>query len=436
MKKSEVLKLTVLVIAALFFNACSKTQAVSETKTPPKNPPVNDTIRFLENRVKQNPDDFIAYNKLAAQYLQRLRETGDQTFLGLAQRAVRASLEILPVEQNKEALALTAQVEFSSHDFSSAREHALQLIKLEPNKGYPYQIYGDALLELGQYDEAKNAFQQMEKLSGFQPLTLASFEQRLARLAFLKGDTSKAKQYLSNALKIVLKMSNPPAETVAWCRWQLGENAFSVGDYKTAEKYYTEALETFPNYAPTLASLGRIRAAQDDLTGAIEQYEKAVKILPDPNFIAALGDLYKIAGRADDAQRQYELVEQIGNLSASSSGLYNRSLALFYANHDLKLETAYDLATKEYEVRRDIYGADALAWAAFKAGKLDVAQTSIKEALRLGTRDAQLFYHAGMIFKAVGNESVAENYLKQALKLNPQFDPLQSIAAQKTLSEN
>lgn len=436
MKRIEFLKVSFLLIAALFFNACSKTQAVSETKTPPKTPAVNDTIRFLENRIKQNPEDFIAHNKLAAQYLQRLRETGDQIFLGLARRSVNASLEILPAEQNKQALALLAQVEFSSHDFSSAREHAAQLIKLEPNKGYPYQIFGDALLELGNYDEAKNAFRQMENLSGFQPLTLAAFEQRLARLAFLEGDHSKAKRHLSNALKIVLKMPNPPAETLAWCRWQLGETAFSSGDYKNAEKYYTEALAAFPNYAPTLASLGRVRAAQDDLTGAIVQYEKAVKILPDPIFVAALGDLYKLAGREDDARRQFELVEQIGNLSASSGTLYNRGLALFYANHDLKLTEAYNLAAKEYEIRRDIYGADALAWTAFKAGKLDEAQTAIKEALRLGTRDAQIFYHAGMIFKAAGDKSAAENYLKQAVKLNPQFDPLQSVAAKKALSEN
>src|SRR5262245_33234804 len=43
-----------------------------------------ETIRFLEDRVKKDPEDFIAYNKLAQQYLQRLRETGDLTYLNLA----------------------------------------------------------------------------------------------------------------------------------------------------------------------------------------------------------------------------------------------------------------------------------------------------------------------------------------------------------------
>src|SRR5215475_14969846 len=38
-------------------------------------------IRFLEDRVKKDPDDFIALNKLTGYYLLRLRETGSATWL-------------------------------------------------------------------------------------------------------------------------------------------------------------------------------------------------------------------------------------------------------------------------------------------------------------------------------------------------------------------
>jgi len=86
-------------------------------------------------------------------------------------------------------------------------------------------------------------------------------------------------------------------------------------------------------------------------------------------------------------------------------------------------------------VRRDIYGADAVAWTALKAGKLAEAQAAIKEALRLGTQDAKLFYHAGMIARAAGNRASARAYLQQALRLNPQFDPLQALIAKKALED-
>jgi hypothetical protein len=106
--------------------------------------------------------------------------------------------------------------------------------------------------------------------------------------------------------------------------------------------------------------VGRVRAAQCDATGAIEQYKHAL------------------------------LVEKIGRLNELNGSLYNRQLALFYADHDLKPKDAYANASKEYALRRDISGEDTLAWTAFRAGHIAEAQTATKEALRLGTRDARL----------------------------------------------
>jgi tetratricopeptide (TPR) repeat protein len=393
------------------------------------------TIRFLEERIKRDPEDFIANNKLAGQYLQRVRETGDVTYLELAAKAAHASLATLPPEQNTGGLTALAQVEYASHEFSVARDHAQQLIKLEPNKSYPYQILGDALLELGEYEKAEAAFHRMEQLGGVQGLTRVTIEQRMARLATLHGDASGAQSHFSRALTMALALPAPPRETVAWCRWQLGETAFSNGDYAAAERHYRDALTTFPDYFRALASLGRVRAAQGDLAGAIAQYEHTVRIIPDPSFVATLGDLYKLAGRDKDAAAQYSLVENIGRLNELNGTLFNRQLALFYADHDIKPEAAYENASREYAVRRDIYGADALAWTALKAGRVAEAQSVIKGALRLGTKDARLFYHAGMIAQVAGDQSQAREYLERALTLNPQFDPIQVAVARKALGE-
>ena len=439
---AEVASLLVLAVALA---GCRSGTATSTTKPPTPLPAARSlpsdadvaaqTTRFLEDRVKRDPEDFIAHNKLAGQYLQRLRETGDVSYLSLATKAAHASLATLPLEQNTGGLTALAQVEYTSHDFVAAREHALQLTKLEPGKSYPYQMLGDALLELGEYDKAELAFHQMEQLGGIQGLTRVAIEQRLARLAVLRGDASGAQRHFSNALTMALALPAPPRETVAWCHWQLGETAFGIGDYAEAERHYRDALTTFPDYFRALASLGRVRAAQQDLAGAIEQYEHAVRIIPDPSFVAALGDLYELVGREKDAVAQYSLVEKIGRLNELNGALYNRQLALFYADHDLKPEEAYANASREYAVRRDIYGADALAWTALKAGKIVEAQAAIKDALRLRTKDARLFDHAGMIARAAGDVKNARNYLQRALTLSPQFDPLQAAIARRALEE-
>lgn len=386
-------------------------------------------VRFLADRVKRDPENFVALNMLAGYHLQRLRETGSLDYLDRAQRAARASLAALPAERNTGGLAALTQTEYASHEFGRARDHALRLTQIDPGKSGPYGMLGEALVELGDYDKARSAFQKMTSLSSG-----AGTETRLARLALLDGEPALAKRHYFNAISYALALPDPPRETLAWCRWQMGETAFSVGDYPAAEEDYRAALTTFPGYFRALASLGRVQAARGDLPGAIGNYEHAVNVIPDPAFVAALGDLYQIAGRKQDAAAQYALVEAIGHLSKLNGTLYNRQLALFYADHNRKPNQAYASAVREYAVRRDIYGADALAWTALKAGKLAVAQKAIQEALRLGTRDAKMDYHAGMIARAAGDMASARAYLQSALALNPQFDPLQAPIARRTLA--
>src|ERR1051326_7075559 len=73
------------------WNAISKTMPASPLPAAQLLPSDSDieaqTIRFLEDRVKRDPEDFIAHNKLAGRYLQRVRETGDVTYLNLAAKA-------------------------------------------------------------------------------------------------------------------------------------------------------------------------------------------------------------------------------------------------------------------------------------------------------------------------------------------------------------
>jgi tetratricopeptide (TPR) repeat protein len=388
-------------------------------------------VRFLEDRVRRDPGDFIACNKLAGYYVRLVRETGSLDYLELALGAARASLDAMPAEMNTGGLAALAQAEYMAHDFAGARDKALRLAELDPSKPYPYQLLGDALLELGAYDDARLAFKRMEQLGGRGISGLT----RTARVELLYGETGEGRRRLELALDLALADDAPDRETVSWCRWQLGEVAFSTGDYEEAERRYGEALATLPDYFRALASLGRLRAARGDSSGAIACYERALRIVPDPTFAAALGDLYALAGREREAGARYALVEHAARLGALDGELHNRAYALFLADHDLKPAEAYELAAREYAVRKDVYGADALAWTALKAGRIAEARAAIGEALRLGTKDARLFYHAGLIALAAGDAAAAREHLGRALALCPEFDPLQAGVARRALAE-
>ena len=400
-------------------------------------------IEFLQRRVESDPLDFMTRNKLAQVYLRRLRETGDHTYLERAEHLARESLAAFPAEVNPGGLEALARVELGLHNFAEAARHARRLMELDPGKSYPFVILGDALLESGDYEGAEGVYQRLEQRDERDPGMVVTVAVRLGRLAWLNGRSEEASQQFAKAIAAAGKLPPGNEETLAWCLWQTGEMAFAQGDYSSAANWQLEALEVRPDDFRAKAALARIRAAQGDRDGAITLYEQAIRLNPHLTYVAALGDLHELTGHRDQVARLHARVEAIGLGQDHDHGVNGddephehpqahapspwpshnaRDFALFYADHDLKADFAYDIAKREYEKRQDIYTADAVAWTALKAGDVDEAREAIGEALRLGTRDARLIYHAGMIAHGAGDVQEAKKKLQRA-RAEPRVRP-------------
>jgi tetratricopeptide (TPR) repeat protein len=128
-------------------------------------------------------------------------------------------------------------------------------------------------------------------------------------------------------------------------------------------------------------------------------------------------------------------VEYIGYLTELNKQTYNRELALFYADHEIKLHESLELARRELEVRRDVYTQDVLAWSLYKNGKLKEASATMDKALSAGTRDAILYFHAGLIHRDLGDVDPAREYFDCALAINPNFHIFYADAARRALKE-
>ena len=160
-----------------------------------------------------------------------------------------------------------------------------------------------------------------------------------------------------------MRATSPAGEPAAWARAQLGDLLFHAGDLPGAEAAYRESLAAAPGYHRALAGAARVYAARGQFREAVERYQKALAVIPLPEYAAALGDVYTRLGREADARRQYALVEYIGRLSALNRTVYNRELALFYADRGVRPADALALARLELQARRDVYTYDVLAWA-------------------------------------------------------------------------
>jgi len=397
------------------------------------------TTRDIESAqaiVARNPKDAEGFAGLGAAYSQRARETGDVSDYQLAEAALTKSLDLVSADFSADtALGTMAEVCMGEHRFADALSYAQKALSLGTGDVSPFAIVGDAYADMGQYDKAADAYRRLTPRDmTLSPRAAYARDSRLSYLKFIAGDTATAIKLMNTAV-IEGVEAQLPSENMAWLYYELGEYDTQAGDFAAADAAYLAALNTHPGGYRALAGLARLRANNGRYAEAILLYQKAIAVVPMPMFIAELGDLYAKTGNKAEAEKQYALVEYIGLLGHINQVLHNRDLALFYADHDRKLTEALDLARKELEVRHDVYTWDALAWALYKNGKLAEAAKASEQAMKFGTRDALLLFHAGMIAEGLGRREQARGEFSEALEINPHFHLAYADQAQQRLVE-
>jgi tetratricopeptide (TPR) repeat protein len=379
-------------------------------------------IQSLQERLRANPNDWQSYSQLGLAYLQKARETGDPTYYLKTEEALNKALSF----QADDYASISAQgaLALARHDFSAALEWGVKARQINPDRTYAYGVIADAQIELGRYEEAIATLQRMVDLRP----DMSSYS-RISYLRELHGDLPGALEMM----QLAVDSGTPNSENTAWVRTQLANLYFNSGDLEQAELEYRLTLQNRPDYVYALAGLGRVHAAQGKMEEALEYLNQAVTIMPLPEFVITLGDLYKVTGRQELADQQYQLVAAIETLHRANGVDMDMEIALFNADHGRNLEETLALARKAYANRPSIHGADALAWALYKTGNYEEAQKYSKESLKLETRDPLKLFHAGMIALRLGEKDQARQYLEEALALNPHFSILYAEEAQRTL---
>ncbi|MFL6583611.1 MAG: tetratricopeptide repeat protein [Chthoniobacterales bacterium] len=393
---------------------------VAGTNIAAQSPPADRaaTIKFFEDRVARDPDDIVAENNLATLCLGKLRETGDFGWLKRARRAATQSLASVAAARNVGGLEMLTQVEYESHHFLEARDLALQLTKLDPNRSYPFAFLGDAWLEFGEIGPAAAAYAEMNQRRS-PPI---ESESRLARLALARGQLDEAAVHHRAAVQAARNLFPPRPEAVVWALVQLGQLAFSRGDFATAETQYKAALREQTDDPHAIEHLGELRAAQGQWPEAISLYQRAIALTPRPEFIQALGDVYAASGDSSEAEQwHYRARDSYLKNVKDGNDHYFHHLAGYYADVEENAAEAVKWARRDMELRHTGAAHDALAWALYRSGELSAAANEAQAALKTGTRDAHILFHAAMILLAAGDAAKGRDLLANAAKVNPRY---------------
>jgi Tfp pilus assembly protein PilF len=369
-------------------------------------------ISFYQARAARDPHGATDRAQLARLYLQRARETGDFHDLVHAEESARSSLSVRR-GRNGAAYAVLAASLMGQHRFLEAADAAGALLALDSTASGARALLAEIELELGRYEEARRDF-GMLAMRARDPAVAP----RLARWEELRGRPEEARRLLRGARARLEQTHGVPVEQLAWLQLRLGDLALRNGRLGEAQKELEAGLDIAPEDHRLLGAAARLAMARGEPGLARELGERAIARSLEPAVLGLLHDAAALQGDSA-AARQYAQAMEAAALS--QPGPLHRAWGLYLLDHGGEIGTVLERARDELKVRRDVYGWDLLAWALYRAGRITEAAEAMPRALALGTRDATLEYHAGMIARAAGDDAGARAHLEAALRINPSW---------------
>lgn len=379
-------------------------------------------ISSAQQRLVTRPDDAQTWAGLGIAYVQQAKVTGNPSFYAKAQGAVAKSLALDSVA-NYLGYAGQAALKNAQHDFRGAKIAADRGIAINGYNSTLYGALGDALTQLGRYDEAAAAIDRMNQLSpGLPAFTRASY------VFELRGDVPGARAALERALKD----ATAPADK-AFSRYYLGELEirYGGGAQKALIQYDAGLIEspTDPalraGRAKALAALGKTKEALADYTAAVTE-------LPLPQFVLELAELQESLGDPG-AKANYDLFRIEEKLYVAGGVALDTESTLFEAEHGTPA-AALAAAVAGWKIRPFVEMADAYAWALYANKRYAEALGWSQKAFVSGWKTAPALYHRGMIQRELGNTAAARADLTEALRLDPHFGFLQAPKARAALA--
>jgi tetratricopeptide (TPR) repeat protein len=358
---------------------------------------------------------------LADAYLQKVRETGDASFYARADTLLKGALSRNPADQD--ALVEAATLAAARHDFRGSLALARRARAAEPGTLAPLPILVDSLVELGRYGAAERTLQRLVDLKP----NLTAYA-RVSYVRELYGDLPGA----VDAIERAVTAGGPVPENVAYVQTLLGGLELARGRTAAARHAYDAALAAMPAYAPAAAGRARLAAAAGDLRGAIVRWRRVVERLPLPEYVIALGETELAAGRVAAGRRDLALVDAQQRLLAGAGVNTDVELAIFKADHGPRGQ-GVALARAAWRAAPSIRSADALGWALTRAGRPQAGLRWAHRALRLGTLDPSLRYHAGMAALAAGKRAEGRAQLRTAIAHGLATQPLHLARAREAL---
>jgi tetratricopeptide (TPR) repeat protein len=409
----------------------------------------------------------------------------------------------------------------SQSKFNEAARVLEDALKDSPENAEAHYQFGLALSNTGNSKRAEQEWFQAAKLAP----NMVEVQSALAQMALVKGDTellrstadqiirnrpsdprgytlraaseSKNNQFAAEEKDLNLAIEAAPTSPVGYTA--MGNLLQRQGKDDAAQRYYEQALTRGANSIEPLAGivtilmrekqnaraldrvkaqaakapandaiyslLGGVQVANQDLPGAEESLQKAVKLNPSNTDAIVLlskvemargegdralatayqsiadnpkkvetyffaGTLEEMSGRPQKAEEVYRKALQIDPSYAPAANNLAYLLLQSGENNDVALSLAQMARQKMPE---STSAADTLAWAYYQKGLYDFAADLLTDVVQKTPDNATYQYHLGMVCQKQNNRAAARKHLQRALQINPNSPAAAEI--RKTLGQ-
>jgi tetratricopeptide (TPR) repeat protein len=385
-------------------------------------------VSLLQNKIAANAADTKSIIALANYFILEARATGNYAYYDKA--ALKLVNDVLKTDaDNFEALTLKSLVYLSQHHFADGLATAQLARNIIPFNAFVHGILVDGYVEMGNYDSALIAAQNMMDIRP----DLRSYA-RVSYLREINGDFPGA----IKAMKMAIDAGAPGDEATEWSRIQIGHLYENTGDLKNAEMHYRIALTERPGYMYALAGLARLALANKDYNKAIDYYQQAAKDAMDGAFKEDMSAVYFLSGQKEKANilikeviTELDKNAQAANTDESIGHYADKELAYAYLSIN-NFDKALEYALLEYNRRpKNIEVNETVAWMYYKKGEAARALPFIKAAFITKSKNPTLLCRAGLIYAMAGDAVNAKKLLQQGLQANPNIDELLKAAAKQ-----
>lgn len=370
-------------------------------------------IEFWRNRVQRTPNDFMSLSQLGGLLAQRFRINGMITDLHESDSLFLEVSKITPFSKANTYRNLSANA-ITKHEFELARTYAELALKEGDDKAASYYMLFDALMELGEYEQAKSILTSIENKNSFDHLV------RSSKMADHEGDLDQA----IRLMELAYERTRNNNSTFSWSISNLGDMYGHAGRIEDSYNAYLKVLKKDPGHWHSWKGLAWINFAHDgNVKAAKEILEHVQKNSPDPQVTLMLAEIAEF----ENDFTQSEVLKRSFYAKASSPqylGMHNKYLILLESEDLNKSEQAIQRANAEQEKRPTPEMYDLLAWAYLQHGESEKALKLASLFVEGQTYEPEVLYHLGVIFKMNDQKKKGDQYLREALEGEFELGPV------------